>query len=779
LRFFLYSSFVNSRRGRFSPGWYQLDAEPLRRVVETFSGLAGWAGPCPERPIDARISEGAFARNLALAYRSWADILKQQESYARTSSTLVPGSKSYETWRQEGGRSQRYSAVHQLRSRLLANARSDFFVRAIIHGSVATLDDTPGFSDLDLAFVVRRAVLVNQQKLLELRQVAAEMLICTYEFDPFMHHCPYYISEIDLLWYPEAMFPLVLFQHGVDLMDAPEALVCLTRPSDDVTDELLAMFERWFQTQSSNGNLVRDRYDLEWMLGNAMLLPALYLQRRTRQFRYKRETFALAQREFSHEEWEPIRKATEIRATLAPRRVPPRALVALGTRLCAPGLVQWWARRHPDSVRAASESIGKLGPDYSQQVLRLLASMRTKLDKTTAQTFAANCQETEVGSAPGSKPSVASHFGDFASGPFSDLPRPVLRERYDDAIDLLLRRWTSLQQKPLAIYQLGQVGAPGISDLDFIVVVPRGQQVNWTEFQPESFPKWVQEMFTHAPYLCDTAAWTCLPAWFPVFDLRFLWGERFATPTIPDSVKAGSALGAVVDYLLVKLPRDILWLAWSRPRRIASLLCVLHSFKYTLRLAEEAGIPVSAEAVSTTVEVDRLRGTWFDLAEAKRIEILASLCVRTCESIGALMAQIDHTINRHTTDGVEVRELGHSTAVNDGLFHFVQNWTLEGSIQRAAEQFSAAGNFACACPLSFAQILAVYADECPAFRDYFNSLKCPTELRWDAGGWNDGLRYHARAMISYANNARLNGIPPQQYLALGFQPPVTRHTSPL
>ena len=767
LRYFLYSSFARSRRGRLSSGWRQLDAEPLWHVIEAFSGLDGWTGHWPDQLPDTQISEETFARNLALAHRFWADVL-EQEIRASTGATLLPRSKSYEAWRQQGGHARRYRTVDRLRRHLLAKPRNDFFLRAIVHGSVATLDDTPGFSDLDLAFVVRRATLIDPQMLIELRQLAAEVLTLTYAFDPFMHHCPYYISEIDLAWFPEAMFPLVLFQHAVDLLDGREEVNVWTRQSNDVTDGMLNLFEDVFRRWSENSMAAKDYYELEWVLGTAMLLPALYLQSRTGQFRYKRDTFPLAQRDFSPTEWEPIRKATEIRAVLAPRPIPPATLVALGVRLCAPGLIQWWARRHPRALQAAHEASQKLGTDYPQQVLRLLTTMREKLDKPPARASAERLPIQRLARCSSADVSIANHFDELAFGPFSDMPTLIARECYDAAVNLLLTRWTSLSQRPIAIYQLGQVAAPGISDLDFIIIVPIGQHIDWPAFQPQSFPKWVQEMFTHPPYICDTATWADLPAWYPTFNLKYLWGERLNIPTISKELQAGCALGMLVDYLLVKLPSDILRATWNRPCRVKILLCTLHSFKYTLRLAEQAGIAVPADAIQVIAQVDTLRASWFNLSETEQIAKLAFVSVRVCEAIGMLIAETDTSISQRTNFGNNVHSLIELKSANNYRFCFDSNWTLEHSLQIASEQFSSTGHFSWPCPLSFAQVLAIYADECSAFGDYFRALHISTRIQWDGDRWSKGLRFHARAMIAYADSARSLGVPAQPYVALGF-----------
>ena len=137
--------------------------------------------------------------------------------------------------------------------------------------------------------MVRDTVLTDPQKLLELRKLAAEILTFTYSFDPFMHHGPYYLSEVDLRWYLEAFSPAMLFGYGVDLLNCTCDLEIRDRPSNELTDHMLDMFEKFFENWPSNPFLLKDSYDLEWVLGSALFLPALYLQQKNGLFRYKRD----------------------------------------------------------------------------------------------------------------------------------------------------------------------------------------------------------------------------------------------------------------------------------------------------------------------------------------------------------------------------------------------------------------------------------------------------------------------------------------------------------
>jgi hypothetical protein len=326
------------------------------------------------QPSAHEIAVGQYAETLALLNQHWQRCLPR----TTVAPAVIPEGNPYKAWLEGGGRDIRYRPVHALR-RLVEQQGAVFFKRAIVHGSIATLDDTPGFSDMDLAFVVRASVLKDPDQMLRLRKLTAEILIFTYAFDPFMHHGPFYISEIDLAWYPEAMFPPVLFGYGVDLLDNSTAVEIWSRPSEDVTDRFLEMFEDFFRQWPSDPFVLKDGYDLEWLLGNAMILPALYLQSRTGSFRYKRDTFALAEKNFLPEEWEPIRTATELRANLGPRPKPGRLLLWTASQLRWPGLLQHWAKRQPGSVQRAVEAKEVLGEDYPQRVLRLLRVMKRKL----------------------------------------------------------------------------------------------------------------------------------------------------------------------------------------------------------------------------------------------------------------------------------------------------------------------------------------------------------------------------------------------------------------
>lgn len=356
------------------------------------------------------------------------------------------------------------------------------------------------------------------------------------------------------------------------------------------------------------------------------------------------------------------------------------------------------------------------------------------------------------------------YFVDIAKGPFIDEPVKILKERYDEAIAFLVSRWSSLPNKPLAIYQIGQVAAPGISDLDFIIVFPSGNRIDWREYQPDTFPSWIRQMLTHPPYCCTEETWPELTAWYPTFNMRHLFGKILNEPLVPSELLSGCSMGMLVDYLLVKVPRDFIWLSWERPLRLRILLAMLHSLKYTLKLAETAGIPLN-DKTQIICEVDDLRVSWFELDSEERLQTLAQLSEKVCSLTGELIQNVNEKIMAGLKGDLVAYPKPQEKLT---LFSFDSSWTYESAISKSFNTYRQSGEIEWTNPESFLQVLGIYSDESPLFKKYFAKHGCNPQLSWDGGPWDKGLRYHARAMIRYSKSTSKLGVPSQKYIALGY-----------
>jgi hypothetical protein len=242
LNYWLYDSVSVNAFKRALVEKFFVSVMPLLDCVKAFQ-LCGIVLNIKKLPIyRGHVSPRQYAETLAVFFQVWEQHLPQ----IHTDHAILSPGKDYTSWLNDSGRKPHYSPVHMLH-RILNKKGEAFFKKAIVHGSIATLDDTIGFSDMDLAFVVKASALKDPEILLSLRNMAREILTLTYAFDPFMHHGPYYISEIDLAWYPEAIFPSVLFKYGVNLMKCKERLEIWTRDSADLTDQMFDTFKEFFR----------------------------------------------------------------------------------------------------------------------------------------------------------------------------------------------------------------------------------------------------------------------------------------------------------------------------------------------------------------------------------------------------------------------------------------------------------------------------------------------------------------------------------------------------
>jgi len=515
LEYFLYGSikehgfhhFVRSRL---------LRSEPVRQwhAILERSGL----GTNNIEPIPSYLSSKKYAHHLAEIYRRWSTIFPYVDSPRQS----LPEGQTYPNWFSKGGDSKRYWPVHELK-KWMEKIGHRFFIRSIIHGSIGTLDDTSGFSDMDLAFIIRKEVLTCNDRLHRLRKLAIEILSLTHCFDPFMHHGPYYLSEFDLVFYPQNLLPSVVFEYGLTLYSNNHPVDIIPVTADHFGEGLLNDFYDLFCQWGEKSRLIENSWDIEAVLGIVMILPALYLQRKTGHFRYKKETFKLWRTDFTPQQTEIVDFATSLRHTLPERIKPPQSLLKKAITWQWPGMIQRWAIRHPGDKKRVAIANRQIPPDYASRVTSLIDLIRQKIE------LRQHCS----GISDQSPLDAYRHcFEQIIKGPYTDIPFKAKQEDYIEVTAHLIKYWSGQPQKPVSIYQLGSVDVPGHSDLDFVIVWPDRTPIPHHQFEPDHFPQWVRRFLIHPPYFCTESLWNELHAWYPVFDIAHLWGLKLKKPVL-------------------------------------------------------------------------------------------------------------------------------------------------------------------------------------------------------------------------------------------------------
>lgn len=352
---------------------------------------------------------------------------------------------------------------------------------------------------------------------------------------------------------------------------------------------------------------------------------------------------------------------------------------------------------------------------------------------------------------------------------YCGLPFQATQSDYEKVSESLVTRWMSLSSPPETIFQIGQIKAPGISDLDYIVVYDSSKgPIPVSEYQPGAYDTETRKFYTHSVYFSSTDSWNELPACLPIFDLKLLAGKKMGVVEQVELEKPGLALVNLVNYLSIKMPSDLLQFAWSDEIHVRTTLCILNSFKYILVMYESAfgeKVPTGWREISE--EIQSLRTGWKSIPSD--YATMSRVIERTIEVIGELTKETAARIASKIHGALPA-----TTVSAKDLVHFEPNWSLKQAITVARSGFNTSGIPTWTVPMEFLAVLGQNSKDSAEFRSYVRGLlgadiPCGLiECRWTIG-----LKRYATSVVRYENCVSRMGVPPSKYVSLGYK----RHRS--
>jgi len=191
---------------------------------------------------------------------------------------------------------------------------------------------------------------------------------------------------------------------------------------------------------------------------------------------------------------------------------------------------------------------------------------------------------------------------------FTNYPKKLSLSYYEKARSDIVNFYKD-SKDVIAIYEYGSVSAPGISDIDLILVLDNKLLLN-------------QEIFeSNAHYLIDGAT-IKMPQnvfnriqYFDKFNLRKLIGKDLEVMNPTKNEQKYIELASIIDWV----PERILKLFGIRNTKkinITNTLCTLYSFCYSLSYLDKILGP-SNNAKNLNSEILSLRNNWFDFENPK------------------------------------------------------------------------------------------------------------------------------------------------------------------
>ena len=263
-----------------------------------------------------------IAGNIANGYKNLT--LEGDVSFKDKISIQVPELNSKELLSKDEDYLKAVLELREFASLNLLNYLSDF----LIHGSIATLDYSKGWSDLDTFLIIKKEVVRNNGLLMELR----EQLITAYHFlldiDALQHHGFILCSEMDMESYPSFYMPVEVLRYSKSLFGKNT----LSFNTVDVYRDLkysfrsrVELFKNAFEKGvlehhaykgeyllSAFRNANNAMYQLKYYLGIIMMLPCYYLEIKGKPC-YKKYSFVAVRPVVPANLWAVVEKSSKIR----------------------------------------------------------------------------------------------------------------------------------------------------------------------------------------------------------------------------------------------------------------------------------------------------------------------------------------------------------------------------------------------------------------------------------------------------------------------------------
>lgn len=210
--------------------------------------------------------------------------------------------------------------VADLASFLHARLDEDL-IGAYVHGSLGTGEEI-AYSDFDALLIFKDSIFESVEKLASIAEQVIFARTFLWNYDSLQHHSFFVLTETDLGWYPDNVFPRVLFPYAKSLLATGRRLKVRIHDERFSDAKPLAAILDAIEKKLTTGIRPRTAFELKLLLSQVMLLPCLVLQALGRPV-FKRQSFELARVLYEQEQWRAIQTASRLRSNWPDRTSTP------------------------------------------------------------------------------------------------------------------------------------------------------------------------------------------------------------------------------------------------------------------------------------------------------------------------------------------------------------------------------------------------------------------------------------------------------------------------
>ncbi len=444
----------------------------------------------------------------------------------------------------------------------------------LLHGSLADGKTETGFSDFDVTYVINISTFGGDDQLLKIAENVLESNAFLLSYNPFMHHGPMVTFSDELNWTTEAMFPSVLVKNGVWLKNPVQQVVYV----DDGLDFIMpfAAFQDFFEKQFNSPEDFKNPFDIVWWISSVLFLSLLVKQLKEGKSIWKRDLFEKELNSFP-EKYGTLLKDISIIRINAAKLIRSKISLPLEINFDGknPGLILKDYKENTVINLAELNEIGITGDlidrakeffEYSKNSV-FYFHYKNKVNKVGELNISSNQQY---------------HF--------KELPMHLTIDDYEETRNYFLSLCEN-KRNIVSVYEFGNVKCPGLSDLDFLVVLGKGYEGVPEELKIKNMPGKYAGILSHDPVFIGEDTIEILGAVYPIFNYKKIYGKDLPIKLSTDfSLKNQLSLFTFIN--LLKYPQDIFYLVKEPEIRWKTILAYLNSFNHIAKILTQLEVPI-------------------------------------------------------------------------------------------------------------------------------------------------------------------------------------------
>lgn len=447
----------------------------------------------------------------------------------------------------------------------------------LLHGSIADGQTVSGFSDFDVHYIIN--IPDDKVKFVELMKWIFTSNYYLLSFNPFMHHGPMIVFSEELMINTESALPSILIEKGVWLYGKYDEFYFSDSAYDDISSFIA--FKNFFENQFTKVPDIKNFFDVIWWTSSIFFLPLLYTQMISQKSMWKRDILT-EKKNIPKQYWDLFDKLSSVRDNVGnylSSRI--RLPLELEKNNLNPGLI---LAKYKNLMKLAEEEIIKLGitNEMIDEGINYFHYCEREAIKANNKNFLSRGYKF--------KKVAANSIKDV-----TEVPYLVNRSFYDKIKNVFLEKCFK-NKNVVSVYEFGKIGAPGLSDLDLLVVLSDdfiGIPENLTI---AGMDKQYAEIINHDPLFISFSSAEFLGSVFPLFNARKIYGKDL-------KLKLSNQLNFNVQAILytfinvLKYPEDILRLTKEEKIRWRTLLAYFNSFNHVVKAFKhlQINIPNSLE----------------------------------------------------------------------------------------------------------------------------------------------------------------------------------------